>query len=584
MGESSKMRMISLGGNGLCIVGLTVAALANAGWVTLVVLGVAGLACFLWSVVQTNSKDELAARAAQDLAKGDLRQVASHCSALPDQKDSLVADMGKLAAKLVASFQNLSNTAATLAWFSKDLTDQSGKLSDGAASSKTMANSVAHAADGLSGKMDEVNHAVEASAQSISSMASAVEELSASEEEISRGIDRVVSTSEEASGMAARANELIARLGQTAQAGVKGIAGISRAMGEVEERSTQLKIDMDQLGHKAQETGKILEVIGDIADQTNLLALNAAIEAARAGDAGRGFAVVADEVRKLAEKTMNATKEVGEAITSIQGMAQRNVQATEMAVEAIVKSTQMAGEQIAAVEGIERAAHEAVADIENVSKAIREVMGEVKGLASAVHEQTQANREISGSISGVSNTLELVSHTVDDGSQAFVKIATDVDGVDKNMSDIASVSLQVKASAREVAELANELDKGLKAFSLGEPGMDVGKIKTLHLAWVARLESLMHGYSTLKPEQVANHHQCDFGKWYDTTGVQNLGKLASFKEVGKHHEQVHVLARQIVTLAQENKKDEMKRLMADFEVVRRNMFNALDILYRDSFK
>nr|MDP9262775.1 methyl-accepting chemotaxis protein [Acidobacteriota bacterium] len=59
-------------------------------------------------------------------------------------------------------------------------------------------------------------------------------------------------------------------------------------------------------------------VVHEITEQTNMLALTSAVEAARAGEAGRGFAVIADELRKFAERSRNATNEVGSFLRTVQ--------------------------------------------------------------------------------------------------------------------------------------------------------------------------------------------------------------------------------------------------------------------------
>ena len=152
-----------------------------------------------------------------------------------------------------------------------------------------------------------------------------------------------------------------------------------------------------------------MNVISDIADQTNLLALNAAIEAARAGESGRGFAVVADEVRKLAEKTMSATREVGDNITGIQQATRSNsteVNSAAVAIAEVSRLAEAAGLSLTeivslassssdVVSSIATAAEEQSATSEEINRALEEISGIVARTGEGMVQAAGAVRELS---------------------------------------------------------------------------------------------------------------------------------------------------------------------------------------------
>ena len=177
--------------------------------------------------------------------------------------------------------------------------------------------------------------------------------------------------------------------------GKKLVHDMVSSIAQVEKESIVMGKSLEALGTQAKDIGEIMGVINDIADQTNLLALNAAIEAARAGEAGRGFAVVADEVRKLAEKTMQATQQVGNAITSIQRGTDESLRAMQTSSSIVSHSAELAGQAGTALDRIEGM--------------VDKTADQVRTIAAATEEQSATAEEVNNSTGAVSHAADSVS-------------------------------------------------------------------------------------------------------------------------------------------------------------------------------
>ncbi len=269
------------------------------------------------------------------------------------------------------------------------------KLQRVAGEAQLIAEQVTSAAEELAAQADQVSNGADVQRDRTTQTATAMEEMNATVLEVARN-------SASSADSAAKARE-------QAQEGAKVVALATEAISQVNTLTTTLKQSMDKLGDQTTDIGKIMNVIEDIADQTNLLALNAAIEAARAGEAGRGFAVVADEVRKLAEKTMAATKEVGNAIQVIQDGAADNIQSVDTAAHAVNQATDLANRSGEALEHIVRFADD--------------TSGQVQSIATAAEEQSAASEEINRAVEDINMIANETADGMNQSAEAITELA-----------------------------------------------------------------------------------------------------------------------------------------------------------------
>ncbi|WP_034624363.1 methyl-accepting chemotaxis protein [Maridesulfovibrio hydrothermalis] len=272
-------------------------------------------------------------------------------------------------------------------------------MKDGAENAGAISNDVFQSIGELAAQVEQVNRGVDIQRDRITETATAMEEMNCT----------VLEVAQNASNAAESA-------GQSKEHAQTGAEGVDRAIGSIDKiykRIMGLKETMGDLGKQADSIGHIMNMITDIADQTNLLALNAAIEAARAGEAGRGFAVVADEVRKLAEKTMDATKEVGDAVSGIQKNAKENIQAVELAAEDIIKSTD--------------AASESGGLMDSIISIVDETAGQIQSIAAASEQQSATSEEINRAVGDVSTVASETAEGMATSAQTLKDISDNVE-------------------------------------------------------------------------------------------------------------------------------------------------------------
>ena len=260
---------------------------------------------------------------------------------------------------------------------------------------KQLGLSLSSSATQILAAADEIATGTQHQTDETSNVTSSVEEMAASMSQVSKNA--------EASAEAAR------RALDKAGRGTRSVRDTSEAMAKINSAVEQTADKIRMLAKRSTEISDIMALINGIAAQTNLLALNAAIEAAHAGDAGLGFSVVAEEIRKLADRSVQATRDVGKVIKGIQSETGEAISAMENGMSEVRNGMVLAEESRDALEAIAAVLKPSTELAEEISVASEEQSRVTMNLARAMQTISSITMQASA---GAHETAQIIQGMV----------------------------------------------------------------------------------------------------------------------------------------------------------------------------
>lgn len=377
--------------------------------------------------------------AATDQTTTSMEEMASAISQVAKNTESLATNVDETSAtinEMAASIEQVGKSAELMAT----------SVQDTSATIEQLLRSVELTA-GNSGAMTE---SVSETSMTVENLLSSIEQISKNTEslklmvmETSGTIEEMTRTVKEVAGRIEGADKLSQDTFAEAEEGGKSIYRSIESLQNIGKTTEKTMHTIQNLGKRSEEIGSIVEVIDEIADQTNLLALNAAIEAARAGDAGRGFAVVAEEIRKLAERSMQATKEIGAVIKQVQAETETAIRATE--------ETYREGKGgISLAENSRDAFSQIIGSMKESSDVIR-------GIAKSAAELDKAIDQVMKYVVDMNTSTEEVASAVKGQVTGAGIIRTSLDRMNKMVQEVNIAAKEQSAGGKQIGDVLQRM-------------------------------------------------------------------------------------------------------------------------------
>lgn len=354
------------------------------------------------------------------------------------------------------------------------------------------------------------------------------------------------------------------------------------------------------------------------------------------GQAAKSFNIFLDKVEEIALHAKDEARNAEAANENIKEQMKKNnmtLQLSEGMIKASISNSKelqssmgKSIESVNVVNTLNEQTEEVIAEVNNKTDDVIHIIGNI---AQMVNESRNSSESLNENVAEIYSVIALIKDISDqtnllalnaaieaaragEHGRGFAVVADEVrklaertqkatNEVEANISILKQNSISMLESGEQVAEFTQQSSGKLDEFkeSLSQLVKNAKTIKAdneligqelfINISKLDHMVFKFGAYTSVfetKPlKDISDHHNCNFGKWYQNEGKNSFGKNSSFAQINQPHKRMHALLLEVMTIVGSDncltRADEIVRLFAETENESDKFFALLNNLSQD---